>query len=85
MKYSFNFIQVANWVYIIRTKLKEFRIRLDKEKISKQEAIELLNSQKRQLELIKDILNKKSKLLGIQPDFVKNLKQIKKEYGIEDE
>ena len=71
MKYSFNFIQVANWIYIIRTKLKDFRIRLDKEKISKQEAIELLNSQKRQLELIKDILNKKSRLLGIQPEFWK--------------
>ena len=84
MKYSFNFIQVANWIYIIRTKLKDFRIRLDKEKISKQEAIELLNSQKRQLELIKDILNKKSRLLGIQPEFLKNLKQIKKEYGIEE-
>ena len=80
MKYSFNFIQVANWVYIIRTKLKEFRIRIDKEKVSKQEAIELLNSQKQQLELIKDILNKKSRLLGIQPDFLKNLKQIKNQY-----
>ena len=84
MKYSFNFIQVANWIYIIRTKLKDFRIRLDKEKISKQEAIELLNSQKRQLELIKDILNKKSRLLGIQSDFLKNLKEIKKQYGIEE-
>jgi hypothetical protein len=84
MKYSFNFIQVANWVYIIRTKLKQFRTRLDEEKVSKQEALELLKSQKQQLELIKDILNKKTRLLGIQPDFLKNLKEIKRQYGIEE-
>ena len=84
MKYSFNFIQVANWVYLLRTKLKEFRVRLDKEKVSKTEDLELLQSQKRQLELIKDILNKKSRLLGVQADFLKNLQQIKKDYGIED-
>jgi hypothetical protein len=84
MKYSFNFIQVANWVYIIRTKLKEFRLKIDKEKVSKEEALELLKSQKRQLELIKDILNKKARLQGIQPDFLKNLKEIKRQYGIEE-
>jgi hypothetical protein len=84
MKYSFNFIQVANWVYVIRTSLKDFRVRLDEEKVSKQEALTLLNNQKRQLELIKDILNKKANLLGIQHSFLKNLKEIKKSYGIED-
>lgn len=84
MKYSFNFIQVANWVYIIRTNLKDFRLKIDKEKVPKEEAIQLLEQQKRQLELIKDILNKKSRLLGIQPEFLKNLKQIKKDYGLED-
>ena len=84
MKYNFNFIQVANWVYIIRTKLKEFRLKIDKEKVSKEEALELLKSQKRQLELIKDILNKKARLHGIQSDFLKNLKEIKRQYGIEE-
>jgi hypothetical protein len=84
MKYSFNLIQVANWVYITRTKLKEFRLRLDQEKISKEEALYILRTQKQSLELIKDIINKKSRLLGIQADFIKNLKEIKKEYGIED-
>jgi hypothetical protein len=84
MKYSFNLIQIANWVYVIRTKLKDLRIRLDKEKISKEEALHILHAQKQSLELIKDIINKKSRLLGIQSDFIKNLKQIKKEYGIED-
>lgn len=84
MKYNFSFIQVANWIYLIRTKLKEFRVRIDKEKVSKQEAIQLLEQQKRQLELIKDVLNKKTRLVGIQADFLKNLKQIKKDYGIEE-
>lgn len=84
MKNSFNFIQVANWVFMIRTKLKDFRIKLDSEEVKKEEALELLKSQKQQLELIKDVLNKKTRLVGIQPDFLKNLKQIKKEYGIEE-
>lgn len=84
MKNNFNFIQVANWIYVLRTKLKEFRVKIDKEKISKEEALDFLKAQKRQLELIKDVLNKKSRLHGIQPDFLKNLKEIKKNYGIED-
>jgi hypothetical protein len=84
MKYSFNFIQVANWVYIIRTKLKDLRLRLDKEKISKEEALQLLTAQKYQLELIKDIINKNTRLLGVQKDFIANLKEIKKQYGIEE-
>jgi len=84
MKSSFHFIRVANWVYILRTKLKNLRVRLDTETVSKQEAIQLLREQKRQLELIKDILNKKVSIFGIQKDFLLNLKNIKKEYGIED-
>ena len=84
MKNSFNFIQVANWLYIILTNLRNFRIRIDKEKISKQEALVILNSQKKHLELIKDVLNKNSRLLGIQSDFLKNFKEIKKQYGIEE-
>jgi hypothetical protein len=84
MKYNFNFIQVANWVYLIRTSLKNLRIRLDKEKLSKEETLQLLTAQKRQLELIKDIINKKTRLLGVQKDFIANLKEIKKQYGIEE-
>jgi hypothetical protein len=84
MKYSFNLIRIANWVYVIRTKLKDLRVRLDKEKISKEEALQLLTTQKKRLELIKDVLNKNTRLLGIQPEFLKNLEQIKKEYGIEE-
>jgi hypothetical protein len=84
MKNSFTFIQVANWVYMIRTNLKKFRVRLDTEKVPKKEAIEILKAQKRQLELIKEVLNRNVRLAGIQPDFLKNLQQIKKEYGVEE-
>ncbi len=84
MKNSFNFIQVANWIYVIKIKLKNFRLRIDKEKITKQEALKILNEQKRHLELIKEVLNKNVRLMGIQSDFLKNLKEIKKEHGIEE-
>lgn len=84
MKSSFNFLQIANWVYILRTNLKKLRARLDKEKLSKEETLKILKSQKKRLELIKDILSKTTSLQGIQPDFLKNLKSIKKEFNIED-
>jgi len=84
MKYKFNFIQIANWVYVIRIKLKDFRTRLDLEKVSTQEAIENLESQKRSLLIVVDLLNKNANLLGIQNDFLKNLKDIKKQFGVEE-
>ena len=84
MKSNFKLVQVANWIYSIRTSLKDLRIRIDKETIPKEELIRLLSSQKRQLELIKNILNKETILLGIQPNFLKNLEEIKKQYGIEE-
>lgn len=84
MKNSFNFIQIANWVYLIRTNLKKLRLRLDTENVSRNEAIALLKLQKYHLELIKDIFNKQSTLSGIQIDFLKNLTEIKKSYGIEE-
>lgn len=84
MKYKFNFIQVANWMYICRQNLFNLRIDVVKEKISKNEAIEKLQAQKRQLLLIKDILNKKTFLHGIQGDFLKNFKKIKEMYDIKD-
>ena len=84
MKYNFNFLQVANWVYSIRSELKELRVKLDKENVKKEDALRLLIKQKRHLELIKDVLNKKSRLVGIQSDFLKALTEIKKQYGIEE-
>jgi hypothetical protein len=83
MKNSLNFLQIANWIYILRCSLKSLRVRFDKENVSKDEALKILKSQKKRLELIKDIMSKTTSLQGIQPDFLKNLKNIKKEYGLE--
>ena len=83
MKYSFNFLQVSNWLYIIYNQLKILRQRLDKENVDKEEVIKLLEQQKTSLLLIKGVLNKKTRLIGIQPDFLKNLESIKREFGVE--
>jgi|LakMenE18May11ns_1017448.scaffolds.fasta_scaffold9446375_2 hypothetical protein len=84
MKYKFNFIQIANWMYVCRQNLFNLRIDVVKEKISKNEAIEKLQAQKRHLLLIKDIVNRKTFLHGIQPDFLRNFKKIKEMYDIKD-
>jgi hypothetical protein len=83
MKYSFSFLQVSNWLYVIYKQLKALRQRLDKENVDKEEVIKLLEQQKISLLLIKEVLNKKTRLMGIQPDFLKNLESIKREFGVE--
>lgn len=84
MKYKFNFIQIANWMYVCRQNLFNLRIDVVKEKISKNEAIEKLQAQKRHLLLIKDIINRKTFLHGIQSSFLRDFKKIKEMYQIED-
>jgi hypothetical protein len=84
MKYKFSFIQVTNWLMICRDNLKKIREEANEGFQDKEKVIEKLKKQKRDLLLVKDILNRKIKLHGISPDFLKNLKSIKKEYGIED-
>lgn len=84
MKYSFNFIQVTNWLMVCRENIKKIRDQVLNEEISKQKAIELLKSEKQKVSRLKDILQRKVRLHGIQKDFLKNLKEIKKEYGIDD-
>jgi len=84
MKYSFNFIQVTNWLMICRENIKKIRDKVMNEEISKEKAIELLTSEKHKVTKLKDILHRKIRLHGIQKDFLANLAKIKKEYGIED-
>lgn len=84
MKYKFNFIQIANWLYVCRTNLSDIRNTILEEKISKSEAIEKLQAQKHQLLLIKDIINRKAILHGVQRDFLLNYSKLKEEYGIEE-
>lgn len=84
MKYSFNFIQVTNWLMICRENIKKIRDKVLSEDISKEQAIEMLTSERNKVTKLKDILHRKVRLHGIQKDFLKNLKEIKREYGIED-
>ena len=84
MKYSFNFLQVTNWLLICRENIKNLRDQVLRDEISKEKAIELLTIEKRRISTLKDILHRKVRLHGISSDFLKNLKDIKKEYGIEE-
>lgn len=84
MKHSFSFIRMTNWIYSVRTRLKELRVRLDEEDITDEEVINILEEQKRQLLLLREVMEKKVFLTGIQQDFLMNLQQIKKDYGVED-
>jgi hypothetical protein len=71
-------------MYVCRENLFNIRKDILDEKLSKNEAIEKLQAQKRHLLLIKDIVNRKTFLHGIQPDFLRNFKKIKEMYGIND-
>lgn len=84
MKYKFSFIQVTNWLMICRENLIKIREEANEGFKDKQAILSKLKKQKRDLLLVKDILNRKIKLHGISQNFLKNLKTIKKEYGIED-
>lgn len=84
MKYSFNFIQVANWLYVCRQNFKKIQQHLIKKDIADDQMLNLLTKEKKHLNILKSILNRKTRLYGIGPDFIKNMKNIKKEYGIEE-
>lgn len=84
MKYSFNFLQVTNWLLICRENIKKIRDLVLSEEISQENAIEMLISEKKKVTKLKDILHRKVRLHGVSKDFLKNLKEIKREYGIED-
>ena len=83
MKYNFSFIQVINWLYVCRNNLLNLSDEIKEGKYNKEEIINKLNIQKRNLLLVKDILNRKNKLQGINTEFLKNSKKIKKDYGVE--
>lgn len=80
MKNKFNFLQIANWIYICITNLKKIK----NSNITNKEKIEILTLEKRKILLVKDIINKKATLHGISPEFLKKLGEIKKEYGLKD-
>lgn len=84
MKYSFNFLQVTNWLIVCRENIKKIKDSVLSEQITKEKAIELLLSEKNKITKLKDILHRKVRLHGVSKDFLNNLKEIKKEYGIEE-
>jgi len=83
MKYNFSFLQVINWLFACKTNLIKFSEELKTGSQKKEDLIISLEMQKNKLLLVKEILNRKVKLYGISSDFLKDLKQIKKDYGIE--
>lgn len=84
MKNSFNFLQFTNWLLICRERIKTIKEQILNDELTKEEAINKLIEEKRKISILSDVLEKKVRLYGIQKDFLINLKNIKKEYGIED-
>lgn len=84
MKNKFNFLQFTNWLIICRDNIIQIREQVLKEEISKEEALERLRGEKRKIGILRGVLDRNVRLHGVQKDFLKKLKDLKKEYGIED-
>ena len=72
MKYRFSLIRVVNLLYIIYNDL--YRLEPSKNNI------ELI---KKKIDIVIDALEKRTRLMGSQREFVSKLPQIKKRFGIE--
>jgi hypothetical protein len=83
MKNNFNFLQFTNWLLICRENIEKIRQEVVDEKITKQEAIDRLLIERKKISILKEVLDKKVRLFGIQPSFLKSLEEIKKKYGID--
>jgi len=83
MKNKFNFLQFTNWLLICRENIIQIRDMVLNEKISKEEALEKLRAEKRKIGILRGVLDRNIHLHGVQKDFLKKLKDLKKEYGIE--
>jgi hypothetical protein len=70
MKYNINFIQISNWIYLLKEKLENIK---DDDNTVK----ELLKQKEILLKTI-DIINKKTRLIGIQKKFLENYKDLKR-------
>lgn len=80
MKTIFNFLQIANWLYFCKKNLEQIKTLLNND--NKEEIIKKLQQEKNKLIILKSVLLRERNIHGISPIFLKNLKQIKKEYGI---
>lgn len=84
MKNSFNFLQFTNWLLVCRENINYIKQEILEEKITKKEAIEKLLVEKKKISILKDVLDRKVRLHGIQASFLKSLSEIKKRYGLEE-
>jgi hypothetical protein len=84
MKNKFNFLQFTNWLLICRENIAKIKQEVLDEKITKQEAVERLLAEKKRISILRDVLDKKVRLFGVQPEFLKKLNETKKRYGIEE-
>lgn len=82
MKYNFSFMQVINWLLVCKNNL--LKIEEEKQNLTREELIYKLKLQKEKVLIVKDILDRKVKLQGINADFLRNFKEIKRSYGIKD-
>lgn len=82
MKNKFNFLQVANWIFICIQNLD--KLNKNSKNMSKDEFRIRLLEEKRKIVIIKEVLLRKRNLFGISNEFIKNLPDIKKQYGIQE-
>lgn len=82
MKYNFSFIQVINWLVVCKNNLLKLQSEVANTPLDKQALVEKLKAEKRKILLVKDILNRKIKLQGVNAEFLKNFNKLKEEYGI---
>ena len=68
MKYVFSFIQIVNWLLTCKSSLQS--LASESESLSKAELIAKLKLQKQKLLIVKYVLDRKTKLQGINSDFL---------------
>jgi len=84
MRNTFNFLQFTNWLLVCRENINNIKQEVLEEKITKKEAIEKLLLEKKKISILKDVLDRKVRLHGIQPNFLRNMEEIKKRYGLDE-
>ena len=84
MKNSFNFLQFANWLFVCRENIIRIREQVATNELTKEQAIEKLLIEKKHISTLIAVLDRGANIHGIQSSFLRNLKEIKKQYDIEE-
>ncbi len=80
MKNKFNFLQIANWIYVCCENNKKSNY----ENLSNEQKKRFLESQARIISIAIKVLKREVVLQGINNNFVRNIKEIKKQYGVDE-